>query len=805
MSDSKIKSDEQIKKRNSNSKSRYYNSEENKREVKHLSNYISPRERELFITNNKKALKCYQKLINTQKKINIRKHNNILSPRENNTNYNMHSVNSLTERKNLSSNPKLLLKTFDKNLLDRCYSSIDQKNIDNNNINFGTKVKFIGVEEGLISLPTNFSNFQLKNQKSKLNLSNHNSYDNQIIKNINNSDEDIKENTKEKYAFSEEKKLNKNLLSSENILHQKIKQTELQRGEEYITYNKPKNIPYKKNEKFKKRLSVKLKELQQKFQRQLKYNYELRRLDNWDFENLSLKKSKFNNELKKNYIIDGDNSKMEWLIKIKNDKEQLKNVSRNKHLSNFFNSFGKEQQVILTQTMKNIKKGFNFDVFSKSKEELNIMKENENDEMTGVNYYRSVMKAKLKVEEMFLYELSNCAEQVKKSKIQKQKTVIFSYELLNKYEELEKKEFLIHEKYKDNLKNKNNHRHSIDKKKETIFRKYSIVNSNDNSSEKKRISNFSKKLIESNLYSQLCQIHKEKNELEKKIKNVSSQIEICTLKHKKAKTNLTEKIRILAGYYYQILKKGIDVRRSGLSWVIVKLMELNAFIDKPHFPNFLDDEQIEYILKIGIRTFELNELVKLFQLLKEKQKKLKEKHVKEDKDKEDKKKYEKIEKLKEKQKNTKYFIGDDYMDYIGEVQRKYENVIQICLNEKTEEQNINKISNGIKKQILLMNNEEISEIKNKNIYERYFIPGSLAEYFSKDKRFRQYFDDIYYLNEEINERRIKLKELKEKALKKFKSKTEIKFLNKNKKIIKDNDNEENEMIRAALFGNGISI
>ena len=145
------------------------------------------------------------------------------------------------------------------------------------------------------------------------------------------------------------------------------------------------------------------------------------------------------------------------------------------------------------------------------------------------------------------------------------------------------------------------------------------------------------------------------------------------------------------------------------------------------------------------------------------------------------------------------------MDYIGEVQRKYENVIQICLNEKTEEQNINKISNGIKKQILLMNNEEISEIKNKNIYERYFIPGSLAEYFSKDKRFRQYFDDIYYLNEEINERRIKLKELKEKALKKFKSKTEIKFLNKNKKIIKDNDNEENEMIRAALFGNGISI
>ena len=810
MSNSKTKSDKQKKIHNTNPKKYYFNSEESKREVNRLSNYINLKENELYICNNKKALICYQELMNNQK--NIRKNKTTLSPSENSTYYNLHSASSLTERNRLNTNPKVLLKTFDKNLLDQYYSTIDPKNIDYNNINFGSKIRFIGVDEGLITLPSNFRNYQLRNQRLKFNLIKNKTHYYKTIESKNSYEESREVNKEKISAFSEEKNQKRKLISSsKNVFRRRIKETELQRGQELITYNKPKNIIIKKDEKYKK-LSAKLKELQQNFQRQLQYNFELRRLDNWDFENLSLKKSKYNSQNMKNYIIDDDNSKMEWLIRIKNDKEQLKTVSRNKHLSNFFNSFGKEQQVILTQTMKKIKKGFNFDVFSKTKEELNSMMENEDEEITGVNYYRAVMKEKLKVEEMFLYELSVCAEQVSQTKIQKQKCVILSYELLNEYEEFEKKELVIYEKYlanaqkkNNNNKNSKNNRHSQDKKKESLFRKYSIANYNENKAEKKRISNFSIKLMESNLYSQLCSVRKEKNELEKKIKNVGSQIELCALKHKKAKNALNEKIRILGGYYYQILRKGIDVRKSGLSWVIVKLMELNAFIDKHHFPNFLDDEQMEYILKVGVRTFELNELIKLFQLLKERQKKLKDKHIKEDKDKEDQKNYERIEKIKAKHKNEKYTIGDDYMDYIGEIQRKYENVIQICLNEKTEEENICKISCGIKKQILSMNNEEISEIKNKKLYKMYFIPGSLAEYFSKDKRFRQYFDDIYYLNEEINERKIKLKELKDREFQKYKTRAEIRFFNKNKKLIKENNNEENEMIYAALFGNGISI
>ena len=266
---------------------------------------------------------------------------------------------------------------------------------------------------------------------------------------------------------------------------------------------------------------------------------------------------------------------------------------------------------------------------------------------------------------------------------------------------------------------------------------------------------------------------------------------------------------MLSEYYYQILKKGMDVRKSGLSWVVVKLMELNAFIDKNHFPSFLSDSEINYLMRVGVKTYELNELVKLFQLLKIRQKKLRERHIQEDKDIENKKKEEKFNKLKEEHKLNKYNIGNNYVEYMEEIQRKYENVINICLNEKTEEHDINQITEQIKKQILRMQEEGIEEINNSKLYELYFIPGSLAQYFSKDKIFRQYFDDIYYLNEEINKRRKELKEEKEVQYKKYRFILNTNYFLKNVSgkeiIIKNKKIREKDKIMAALFGNDISV
>ena len=133
-------------------------------------------------------------------------------------------------------------------------------------------------------------------------------------------------------------------------------------------------------------------------------------------------------------------------------------------------------------------------------------------------------------------------------------------------------------------------------------------------------------------------------------------------------------------------------------------------------------------------------------MLKNRQKQLRERHIREDKEKENQIKEEQFNKLKEANKGNKYNIGNDYVEYMEEIQRKYEHVVNACLNEKTEENDINQISEKFKKQILSMHNEDIDDIQISKLYELYFIPGSLAQYFSKDKTFRQYFDDIYYCN-----------------------------------------------------------
>ena len=209
-------------------------------------------------------------------------------------------------------------------------------------------------------------------------------------------------------------------------------------------------------------------------------------------------------------------------------------------------------------------------------------------------------------------------------------------------------------------------------------------------------------------------------------------------------------------------------------------------------------------MKTGTKTYELSELIKLFQILKNKQKKFREQHINDNIEKEKLEQDKKFDEIREKKKSKKkYKIGDDYMEYIEEIQRKYESVINICLNEKQEEANIAKISYNLKQYIL-----QEKEYGDKKI-ELLFIPGSLSEYFAKDKRFRQYFDDVYYLNEEINKRQKILAEEKKLYLNQYRSNIMKGATFNNIEIInnkyKDKKSSENEIIFHALFGNGISL
>ena len=795
------------------SKKNLFNKEEKPRHL--LSDIINPEESKKFIYNNKKALLCFEDFIKYQ---NNKSRNDKLSLR-------LLSLNTNIEE--YKKNPILILKSYDKKIFD------DKKK------NF--KNQILGVDEGLITLPksdyeeyiNSYAGIETCRFKNNLNLKT-------VEKEENNN-------------FSHKKNSNNLIYSAKSLsaVKRNIKKriTELDRGNELVT-RKSKYIKINSDHHF----LLKMKKLKEDFEQQLKYNFELKKLNTWDFLNLP----RYNKSSPSNNIINNNNSKlpkrrqsiinfsnlneedasnMGWLLNIRNDKEKLKVIGRIKQLNDFFTGFGKEQDAIFMQTMKMNKKGFMFDAFYKSKEELNDVKIDENEIISGVNYYREVMKVKIKREDMFKSEICTCAEELRMAKIEKQKYIIEYYELLNELDKLNKKEIdvlnelNINSKNKifytsanrDNKKNKNykseknlnlidlNDKNNSNKNLNNIYlyrKKFAKINSSDKKILKRN--KFLKLQMNNDIILQsLTEIRKKKNLLEEKIKQNNINLNNVQIKHKKAKANYSEKCQLLSGYYYQILKKGIDVRKSGLSWVVVKLMELNAFIDKNHFPSFLSDSEINYLMKIGIKTYELNELVKLFQLLKKRQKKLKERHIQEDKDKENQKKVEKFNKLKEANKDNKYNIGNDYVEYMEEIQRKYENVINICLNEKTEENGINQITETIKKQILKMQDEDIDDLNNDNLYEMYFIPGSLAQYFSKDKIFRQYFDDIYYLNEEINKRRRELKKEKEDEYKKYRLKLNTNYFLKKimgkEIIIKNKMVSERDKIMAALFGNDISV
>ena len=298
-------------------------------------------------------------------------------------------------------------------------------------------------------------------------------------------------------------------------------------------------------------------------------------------------------------------------------------------------------------------------------------------------------------------------------------------------------------------------------------------------------------------------------EIEKKKYDVSlNNITKISEKYAKESANLkniyNQKVHALIEYYYEILKKGDDVRRQGLVWVVTRLIELNAEVDKSHFPNFLNNHQISYLITIGVKSYELKELIKLFQFLKHKQKDIKEQHIRNDRLKE---KITKEEELKEIKRRNKNKIGNNYMKFLEGVQLKYENDINFNGDEEVEDKNLFKTSEKLKNKILTMNYENFDwETKeNKNLF---FIPGSLGEYFSKDAKFREFFDDSYYLNEEIKKRQIEMKKIKDGEMKYYLNRNGMFVKNENEKITKT-DREDfrpsNEKVFAALFGNGLSV
>lgn len=810
-----------------------------------LSNYMDLSATNFFITKNKNLLHDYDRYLQVKrerkkgivfsalKKISYEEKKKV----ETFNLYNKHPFND---------DPRLIMSNY--NLLKDF--TVEEKTVAKNRI--------LGVDEGLIKLP------KLNKDTNYINLFlGHNAFDRLLITAKETKDDNIE---KERMLT-----LNENVLSkNKNIFLSKRNKnpSTLDRGQETFYFyanleNRFKTKSERNMEKIKNLIEARkyknIEKRKENYENNLIYNYEIKCLDNWDFEHITKTNDLKNDSKFKKFLNDVDNSQMKWIIEIKNDKEQLKLMRRNRHLFDFLTQIDKEQQAMVMQNMSLYKKGFNFDIFNKEepkeKNEENICKteinnvsdilneeEVENNNVSQVEFYRQVMKEKKKLEEMFHGEVRTVAEECYITNLNKKKCVIDSFNILQELNGLTKKEENIKQIYNRKVKSLQKRKRK-EKKKKVVDNKLGVnmgslisaknnnflslikdtkkestsKNSEDDIQSEKTTSksiNFQKQslfLAEKNALDneyneKITELTNQKLQLNENYKKLNKEVKYWDAIHKKEKSKLEQRIKALSTYYYQILKKGIDVRHTGLTWVIVRLLELGAFVDKPHFPSFLNDEQILYLMKIGTKTYELSEFIKLFQILKRKQKSLREKHLN------DNIKKEKMNELRNYRKSIKkmknYVIGNDYMEYIEEIQRKYENVINICLNENKEESNIAKISYELKQYILKDKTEEEQEQgKNKKL-ELLFIPGSLSEYFAQDKRFRQYFDDVFYLNDEINKRRDILSKEKQAYLNQYRSKILRGALfgsadNDNK--YKRKKSKENEIIYAALFGNGISI
>ena len=809
-----------------------------------LSNYMDLSATNFFITKNKNLLHDYDRYLQVKrerkkgivfsalKKISYEEKKKV----ETFNLYNKHPFND---------DPRLIMSNY--NLLKDF--TVEEKTVAKNRI--------LGVDEGLIKLP------KLNKDTNYINLFlGHNAFDRLLI-----TAKETKDDNLEKERMLT---LNENVLSkNKNIFLSKRNKnpSTLDRGQETFYFyanleNRFKTKSERNMEKIKNLIEARkyknIEKRKENYENNLIYNYEIKCLDNWDFEHITKTNDLKNDSKFKKFLNDVDNSQMKWIIEIKNDKEQLKLMRRNRHLFDFLTQIDKEQQAMVMQNMSLYKKGFNFDIFNKEepkeKNEENICKteinnvsdilneeEVENNNVSQVEFYRQVMKEKKKLEEMFHGEVRTVAEECYITNLNKKKCVIDSFNILQELNGLTKKEENIKQIYNRKVKSLQKRKRK-EKKKKVVDNKLGVngslisaknnnflslikdtkkestsKNSEDDIQSEKTTSksiNFQKQslfLAEKNALDneyneQITELTNQKLQLNENYKKLNKEVKYWDAIHKKEKSKLEQRIKALSTYYYQILKKGIDVRHTGLTWVIVRLLELGAFVDKPHFPSFLNDEQILYLMKIGTKTYELSEFIKLFQILKRKQKSLREKHLN------DNIKKEKMNELRNYRKSIKkmknYVIGNDYMEYIEEIQRKYENVINICLNENKEESNIAKISYDLKQYILQDKTEEEQEQgKNKKL-ELLFIPGSLSEYFAQDKRFRQYFDDVFYLNDEINKRRDILSKEKQAYLNQYRSKILRGALfgsadNDNK--YKRKKSKENEIIYAALFGNGISI
>ena len=96
----------------------------------------------------------------------------------------------------------------------------------------------------------------------------------------------------------------------------------------------------------------------------------------------------------------------------------------------------------------------------------------------------------------------------------------------------------------------------------------------------------------------------EVKELTRLKEEINEELDICKNEIAYMKLVYINLVKSQRNYYLDLLKKGYDVRGEGLIWVVKRLLEIQTKLEYHHFPKFLDNNQIKYIIEMANLSLE---------------------------------------------------------------------------------------------------------------------------------------------------------------------------------------------------------
>ena len=292
-----------------------------------------------------------------------------------------------------------------------------------------------------------------------------------------------------------------------------------------------------------------------------------------------------------------------------------------------------------------------------------------------------------------------------------------------------------------------------------------------------------------------------KNELDILITNIKEKIEEINKDSKEIKLFQMQLSQKQINYYLKKLKNGEDARFEGLSWILIRLFELNIPIDSSLFPNFLDKDEINYLIQIAKYGYEINQLKIILESLREKETGKRNADLKIFSHLTEEGKLSDIlfNKTEENKSDTNYYSNNSNTDKILLKLIHSNNLLRNNYNTKSNEHKkfqlekylIDLKTKELKKRISMFATDKQFELKSKKRNFNNEINNLIL--FPSDRK-SKYFYDLIKIIEKINNLNNLVNERREKEIINFSEKYKLQNLND-----EDSKNHYNKVF-TALFG-----